>query len=238
MAAPHIISRLLETAYWRFHPRVRRWAAELPRQRQIDEAFDRRFGVDTAAEIALTDAGISAPDARRGHGLYRPAWEEIVRGALDRLAVDLGRFTFVDYGSGKGKALLLASDYPFEEIVGVEFARPLHEIAQRNIERYSSPTQRCRSIRSECVDAVRFEPPPRPLVCFFFNPFDDATLAAVLDGLTESVRRHPRPVFVLYTNARHVREHARVLRRDDLALVSGDARCLAYRVRVGSATAD
>jgi hypothetical protein len=231
----HIISRLLEAAYWRFHPRVRRWAAELPRQRQIDEAFDRRFGVDTAAEVALTDLGMSGADAQRGHGLYRPAWTEIVQGALESLDVDFPRFTFVDYGSGKGKALLLASDHPFQEIVGVEFARPLHEVAVRNIEKYSSPTQRCRALRSVCADATDFEPPPRPLVCFFFNPFDDATMNAVLDRLRDSVRRHPREVLLVYTNARHVSEHARLFRdRDDLALVSGTDRRLVYRCREGA----
>jgi hypothetical protein len=238
VAGSQLVSRIFEAAYWRFHPRVRRWAEELPRQRRIDEAFDRRFGVDTAGELPLTQLGMSGAEARRGHGVYRPTWTHVFREALDKLPIDLDRFTFVDYGSGKGKALLLASDYPFEEIVGVEFARPLHEIAARNIERYSSPAQRCRALRSECADALHFEPPLRPLVCFLFNPFDEATTGAVLDRVGESVRQRPRDVFLVYANMRNVREGAHLFRgRRDLVRVAEDPRYLIYRYRDGGAPA-
>jgi len=199
-------------AYWRLHPRVRRWAAELPKQQRLDEAFDRDFGVDTAGEVRLEDAGVAEYDVERGHGYYRPVWTYPFRQAIEAIPSDLRQFTFVDYGSGKGKALLLASDYPFREIVGIEFAPALHEVPARNIERYASATQRCHAVRSECRDALQFAPPLQPLVCFFFNPFDDATMAAVLDRLQESVSRHPRDVFIVYTNMRSVGEHEQVLR--------------------------
>jgi hypothetical protein len=221
---------VVEAAYWRLHPRVRRWAAELPRQRELDEAFDREFGVDTAGEMPLSDIGLPADEVRRGHGLYRPVWAPLLREALDRLPIDFARFTFVDYGSGKGKALLLASDYPFAEIVGVEFARPLHEAAVRNVERYSSPRQRCRAIRSVCMDARAFDPPERPLVCFFFNPFDEATLAETLERVRASVRRHPRDALIVYVNARSVAEQGRVFRRPYLRRVAAEPLYLVYRV--------
>jgi hypothetical protein len=207
------LGRLLsDAAYWRFHPRVRRWAAEIPIQQRIDEAFDHQFGVDTAGGVALSDIGLGAADVERGHGHYRPVWTRVLREALERIPGDLGQFTFVDYGSGKGKALLLASDYPFQEILGVEFARPLHEVAARNIERYSSKTQKCHRLRSECNDALEFSPPERPLVCFFFNPFDDATMSGVLSRLDESARRCPRDIYLVYANMRDVDEHERVFR--------------------------
>jgi len=219
------------SAYWRFHPRVRRWATELPLQQQIDEDFDRAFGLDTAGEIALSEVGIAASDVERGHARYRPVWTRVLSEALRRIPDNLEGFTFVDYGSGKGKALLLASDYPFEEIIGIEFARPLHDIATSNIEKYSNATQRCRSLRSECVDALVFVPPERPLVCFFFNPFDEATMAAVLDRLRDSVRRRPRAVYVVYTNMRDVREHARFFRaRRELSPVARHPQYMVFAV--------
>lgn len=237
MPGSDLLSRVRAAAYWRLHPRVRRWAAELPRQRQIDEAFDRRFGVDTAGEVPLTQVGMSGPEARRGHGVYRPVWAHVFHEAIRRLPIDFGRFTFVDYGSGKGKALLLASDYPFEEIIGVEFARPLHDVAARNLERYSSPAQRCRALRSQCADAVHFEPLPHPLVCFFFNPFDQDVMRAVLDRISESARRQPRDIFLVYANMRNVREGSHLFRgRRDLALVCDDPRYLIHRHRDGAAS--
>jgi hypothetical protein len=198
--------------YWRFHPVVRRWASELPRQQAIDEAFDKEFGVDTAGEISLSDVGIAAADVERGHGRYRPVWARVLHAALGALRIEFEPFVFIDYGSGKGKALLLASDYPFAEIRGIEFARPLHDLAQQNIAKYKNPAQRCHVLHSECIDALHFVPPERPLVCFFFNPFDDATTAAVLDTLHESVRRRARQVFIIYCNMRDVGEHAHTFR--------------------------
>ena len=220
-----------DAAYWRFHPRVRRWAAELPRQRRIDQAFDERYGVDTAGEVSLADVGVVGNDIERGHGRYRPVWTRVLHDALGRVPSDLRRFTFVDYGSGKGKALLLASDHPFEEIIGVEFALPLHETAKQNIATYSSSRQRCRNLRSECIDALTFVPPPRPLVCFFFNPFDDSTMAAVLARLVDSAGRDPRDIFVIYSNMRDVREHEHLLKATrDLRLVVRHPQYLIFRI--------
>jgi hypothetical protein len=218
-------------AYWRLHPRVRRWAAEMPNQQRIDEAFDSRFGVETAGDVPLSDVGITGPDLERGHGHYRPVWTHVLREALEQVPGDLRRFTFVDYGSGKGKALLLASDYPFEEILGVEFARPLHAVAVRNIGRYSSASQRCHRLQSVCSDALEFLPPERPLVCFFFNPFDDATMAGVLQRFREAHQRNARDIYVIYANMRDVRENERALRaRAFLSVVVRHPQYLIFKV--------
>src|SRR5579864_7137056 len=57
-------------------------------------------------------------------------------------------FTFIDLGSGKGRVLLMASDYPFKRIIGVEFMLELHRVAQKNIAGYSSDRQQCRQIET------------------------------------------------------------------------------------------
>ena len=40
---------------------------------------------------------------------------------------------FVDFGSGKGRAILVASRLPFRKVIGVEYSEPLTKIAQENI---------------------------------------------------------------------------------------------------------
>ena len=66
--------------------------------------------------------------------------------------------------------LLVASELPFMEVLGVEFARELHEIARENIRRYRSASQQCKRVQSLHVDATAFELPPSPLVVFMSNP--------------------------------------------------------------------
>jgi len=46
---------------------------------------------------------------------------------LEKLSINHSEFTFIDFGSGKGRVLFLASEYPYKKIIGVELARMLHE---------------------------------------------------------------------------------------------------------------
>ena len=175
-----------------------------PRNRK----FDRRYGVDTADEIALVNTGINPHDSKRGNEIYRCVWSHLFHAAMTALPIDFSRFTFIDYGSGKGKAMLLASDYPFKRIIGVEYAPSLHDIAVRNCSVYRNPTQCCKRLEPVLVDAVQFTPPNEPLVCHFFNPFDTDTMQSVLAKL-QSLRR--RDIYVAYINVRSIVENKDVI---------------------------
>jgi SAM-dependent methyltransferase len=114
------------------------------------------------------------------------------------LPVDFSQFTFIDLGCGKGRVLLMASDYPFKRIIGVEFMPELHRAAEKNIAGYSSDRQRCRRIEAVCVDARDFQFPAGPLVVYLFNPFSEPTFARVMENLQRSVEQSPRPVYIAY----------------------------------------
>jgi hypothetical protein len=107
-------------------------------------------------------------------------------------------FTFIDLGSGKGRVLLMASDHPFQRIIGVEFMPDLYLSAQRNIADYASDRQQCRQIEAVCMDARDFQFPSRPLVVYLFNPFSESTFAQVLESLRRSLEQTPRPVYIAY----------------------------------------
>lgn len=107
-------------------------------------------------------------------------------------------FTFIDLGSGKGRVLLMASDYPFHGIIGVEFMPDLYRTAQKNIAGYSSDEQQCRQIEAVCMDARDFQFPSGPLVVYLFNPFSESTFMAVLENLERSIEQAPRSVYIAY----------------------------------------
>jgi SAM-dependent methyltransferase len=114
------------------------------------------------------------------------------------VAAALPDFAFIDLGSGKGRVLLMASDYPFKEIIGVEFMPELHRAAQENIAKYASQRQQCRQIESICMDARDFQFPIEPLAVYLFNPFSESTFALILENLRRSVEESPRPVCIAY----------------------------------------
>jgi SAM-dependent methyltransferase len=107
-------------------------------------------------------------------------------------------FTFIDLGSGKGRVLLMASDYPFQKIIGVELMPELYRAAQKNIAGYSTDRQQCRQIETVCMDARDFQFPDGPLVVYLFNPFSESTFAQVLENLRRSVEAVPRTAYVAY----------------------------------------
>src|SRR6266700_1700346 len=117
---------------------------------------------------------------------------------MQALPADLRKFTFIDLGSGKGRALLMASDYPFQRILGVEFLPALHDAAKKNIEKYSSERQQCKQIESISMDARDFTFPSSPLVIYMFNSFPEPVFAEVLENLSRSVEQNIRQVYVDY----------------------------------------
>jgi SAM-dependent methyltransferase len=135
------------------------------------------------------------------HSPYQPTDAPLFREMMASLPIDFSQFTFVDLGSGKGRTLLMASEYPFRRIVGVEVLPELHRAAGENIAAYRSPTQQCAQIEAVCADAREFEFPDEPLLLYLFNPLPEVGLIPVLANLEKSLRRNPRAVVVVYHNA-------------------------------------
>jgi histone methylation protein DOT1 len=164
--------------------------------------FDWRHGVRTCGDAKLADLTLVGNNA--DHGVfYHAAHPKFLFEVFSSLEIDYPSSTFVDLGSGKGRALLVASEFPFAEIIGVEFAAELHAIASENIRRYRSATQKCRNVSSVNLDAAEFEFPLTPLVLYLFNPFRPAVLTPLLQRLQRSLDSHPRDVTLIYAAPFH-----------------------------------
>lgn len=184
-----------------------RLAFEDPRNR----AFDRRHHVETAREEHLGKIGVSPDAVERGNSVYRVTWGWLIKKAIAQLDIDPQRCTFIDYGSGKGKAMLVASDYPFKTIIGLEYAKRLHDIAAENCRTYRSANQQCHSLQPVLGDALEYTPPPGPIVCFMCNPFDGTTLHTVFNRWRARYEGGEREIRILYLNMRNIAEASRVL---------------------------
>lgn len=168
------------------------------RSRFGDADYDWDFRVNT------TSGAVGWRDRLLGvfHSPYQPTERELFHQMMKTLAahIDFSQFTFIDLGSGKGRTLLMASDYPFRRILGVELLPSLNEIAQQNLEKYHSESQKCFAIESICADATTFVPPEDALVIYLFNPFAESGLQRALRNLEKSLSEHPRPIYVVYHN--------------------------------------
>ncbi len=171
----------------------------LRRARRLDHEFDSKFGVATKAYIDLSDLKIPNDAARYGnhYQAVRPTeFEEII----GHIRIRHEEFLFIDFGSGMGRALLLASESPFKKIIGIEFSQELHQIALDNIRKYRSGSQKCRDIEAICMEATQYRIPREKAVFFFYNPFKEEVMAKVLENIRMSLEESPREAFVLYYN--------------------------------------
>ena len=118
-ASPLTVLRRLFTLIWEF---VRDSLPDKRRQRYGDIDYDWEHRVDT------TGATVSWRARLLGllNSPYQPVPPEQFREMMAALAVYLdqvsnfSQFTFIDIGSGKGRALLLATEYGFSRIIGIE----------------------------------------------------------------------------------------------------------------------
>lgn len=165
-----------------------------------DWRFDRKHNVNTDGSIQLNALSIDNPNRQHGQR-YEAVPADIFHHMLGHLPeIEHEDFTFVDFGSGKGRALLLASEYPFKQIVGIEFSSQLDKIAKGNIETYLSRTQKCKALTSVCMDAVDFPLPAGKLLVFMANPFNEPIMAKVLGNIQASAEAHPREIYIVYSN--------------------------------------
>ena len=161
-----------------------------------DRAFDEALGVDTGGTTHLFDLTIHSDNAALGvsHIATGPAHFHNAMAALD---IDPTGFTFVDLGSGKGRCLLMAADYPFAAITGIEFAEEMHAVSLRNIDKFGDPR-----LTNQLGDAEQFAYPTTDLVVFMNNPFDRPLVEKIARKIAASAEAHPRAVRVVYVNPR------------------------------------
>jgi len=164
--------------------------------------FDLRYGVTTAPEVRMGDLNIDSPNASLGVK-YAGTEPKYFKAVLNEWAPDFTSLTFIDFGSGMGRALLMASEKPFKKVIGVEFSHELAEISKKNLANFSPARRKCGEIEVLCQDATAYDPPPVPSVFYFFNPFDRKIFVQVIRKLEESLAAHPRTAYVLYANPEH-----------------------------------
>ena len=166
---------------------------------QPPDAFDLAHNVETSQRVHQSDLSVDSDNWAHGTG-YLPTSTAMVEEILAGLPIRHEDFTFIDLGSGKGRVLFVASDYPFRAIIGVEYAPSLHKVAVENIRHYRSETQKCRSIESRCGDITQFSFPETPLVVFCFNPAREPVMQIVASNLLASFNHSPRETWVVYVN--------------------------------------
>lgn len=176
----------------------------------VDLGFDLLYRTDTMRWVWAEDLG-----ANSEHDVNAVSYQATKARPLRKLMrkLDLPRDrAFVDLGSGKGRVLLLAAQFGFEKVVGVEFSPRLCDIARQNVKTFAKRTR-----MTPCVDVIEsdvalYDIEPEQCIFFIYNPFDDVVMERLVLNLRDSLHQFPRKVWLLYNTP----IHATVIERSGL----------------------
>jgi len=176
------------TAYYENKTSANNWDKEHP--------YDRAHGVRTSGMLPgfLLGDPMDVPTT-----IYSASQPSIIRQALATIP-DPQDCHFLDLGCGKGRPLLVATEFRFATIIGVELSPTLSRIARRNADFFS----RAHPDRTPIVviggDALAHELPAEKLVIFLYNPFHRPLMAQLLRRVESSLQAISRELYIVYYN--------------------------------------
>jgi len=191
----------------------------MPTIRKVGQRIDYKIkGVDFSTQN-IYDLTRTGEHQERGTALVSTSVD-----FLAQLMKDLERLIqkpvpknlFVDFGSGKGAAIIHAKSLGFEKTIGVEFAKELHECAVRNIE-----ALQLTGVESLYEDATNYKLPKDISLIYLFNPFDEVVMDKVMQNIMSQKSEFENDVYIIYGNAscRTVRNYCELL--DETVYPSG-----------------
>jgi len=155
--------------------------------------FDQLHGVDTSGFVPGFLLGSAA---RIGYAGAQPG---IIRKALTVIP-EPRQCHFLDIGCGKGRPLLVATEFGFRAITGVEVSPGLARIARRNAGILTNACPDRTRVNIVTADAAKYRLPAESLVIFLYNPFDGALTRRFLGNIEASLLQNPRTLYIVYYN--------------------------------------
>ena len=180
---------------------ARRVGPAAARVRRADQAFDRQWGTDTSGTVNLSALNVARDRALLAYG-YQASNGVALEQALALAGIDPADFTFIDYGSGKGRVVMISAALGFAKAIGVEFAPELHQVALANADRFLAAGGASKPCDMVLGDAGSYVPPPGPLFAYIYNSFGPQILGEVLHRLEQRAEAGDT-VIVVYVNPRH-----------------------------------
>ena len=161
--------------------------------------FDKRYGVETSGIVPPREI-TSDPAVNTLITLYVASQASVIRNALTALG-DVSEYAFVDVGCGKGRAILVASEFPFREVIGVELSPALADIARRNAKRVAGNFPDRPRISVHDQNVIDFELPEGKVVLYVYNPFRERLMEQLIEKLEVLLSSsHNTHVFFVYYN--------------------------------------
>lgn len=163
--------------------------------------YEKLLGIKTHSIVNLDNLTLAGDNSEQNHH-YQGASYFILFSIFDKLPKQTKSFPLIDYGCGKGRALFVAEQCGFTNLIGVDIAKELIEYANENKAIYKKKNQ-LSSIDFLFEDATQYQIPQNAQVFYFFNPFGENIMQKVINKIRESIKLNPRKIYCIYLNPKY-----------------------------------
>ena len=187
----------------------------------VDLSFDYRYGTDTFRRIPHDEIGTDSEN--KIHCVNYGASKAMPFMRLMHLLKFPPEGVFVDLGSGKGRALMLAAKYGFQKVIGVEFSGELCATARENLRKYLRQCPSRSQVEVVHSDVTKYQLRDDETVFFMLDPFNAPVLTEVLGNIRASAARRPRTIWLIYSVPREhqIIAQSGLFTQDQLHIVVG-----------------
>ncbi len=162
---------------------------------------EKKYNLDTIVLDRLNNLSIKGDNLAHS-SIYQACNYYILEKAFAYLEGINENKNIADFGSGKGRVVVVAAYYGFENITGIEFANALCAHAKQNIKK-TQPIFPAVKFNIICDDVVNYKIEKEQNVFFFFNPFDEVIMLEVVKNIRSSLKENSRKVYIMYVNPVH-----------------------------------
>lgn len=173
-----------------------------PPEQRPTHPFDAQHNVTTDGVIPGHDLAVGHANDRfiAGYAAIPPSR---FRGAIERWrashpAHPIEHYTFIDFGCGKGRAVLLASELGFRNAIGVELNPALAQIAQSNATTWTAAGKAKSPIQIVCGDALDLHWPEGPCLVYLYNPFGEQVMRRLAQKMRAHFSQNPADLEIIY----------------------------------------
>ena len=190
-----------------FRPAIRRRLVRIRFVRRIYGGWNRTHPFDVAEQVETSGYvpadQLTSDDRLKGLIIpYAGSSPSVTRKAISTLP-DVRDYSFVDLGCGKGRALLVASEYAFMRIIGVELSAELSATARRNVQTVANHYPERSPMNVVEGNAIGFELPAGKVVVFIYHSFGLELMNQLIGELETALENRLDHVFVVYYNPVH-----------------------------------
>ncbi len=163
--------------------------------------YEKHLGIKTHSIVNLDKLTLAGMASEENHH-YQGASYYILFKVFNLLPTQLKSKPLIDYGCGKGRALFVAEQCGFTNLIGVDIAKELIEDAKANQLIYSKMYKDSK-FNFLFEDATKYVIPSDAEVFYFFNPFGATIIQSVLNNIKESLIQNPRTIYCIYLNPKY-----------------------------------